>query len=116
TPEFKVDIVLMSLVFLHIPDTQKILQALFNALNNGGKLIIVDFDKNNNVNHPKIHNGFSHDEMKNRLSELGYKSNEIKHFIMGSVFLRNKMHQCLYPVVLNDISQPNHYVEIRSKN
>lgn len=83
TPEFKVDIVLMSLVLLHIPDTQKILQALFNALNNGGKLIIVDFDKNNNVNHPKIHNGFSHDEMKNRLSEVGFKSNEIKTFHYG---------------------------------
>ena len=45
TPKLKADIVLMSLVLLHIPDTKKILQELFNVLNNGGKLIIIDFDK-----------------------------------------------------------------------
>ncbi|MBU5465877.1 class I SAM-dependent methyltransferase [Virgibacillus sp. MSJ-26] len=83
SPDFKVDIILMSLVLLHIPDTQKILKELFNTLNNDGKLIIIDFDKNNNVSHPKIHNGFSHDEMEERLSEVGFKSNEIKTFYYG---------------------------------
>lgn len=83
SPEFKADIILMSLVLLHIPDTQKILKELFNTLNNGGKLIIIDFDKNNNVSHTKIHNGFSHDEMKKRLSKVGFKSNEIKTFYYG---------------------------------
>ena len=83
TPEFKTDIILMSLVLLHIPDTQKILKELLNTLNNGGKLIIVDFDKNNNVSHPKIHNGFSHDEMKKSLSEVGFTANEIKTFYYG---------------------------------
>ena len=34
TPELKADIILMSLVLLHIPDTKKILQELFNILNN----------------------------------------------------------------------------------
>ena len=58
--ELKADIVLMSLVLLHIPDTPKILQGLFNILNEGGKLIIIDFDKNDKINHPKVHNGFSH--------------------------------------------------------
>src|SRR5690625_5679687 len=46
TPELKADIILVSLVLLHIPDSKKILQELFNVLNNGGKLIIIDFDKN----------------------------------------------------------------------
>lgn len=45
TPELKADIVLMSLVLLHIPYTKNILQELFSILNNDGKLIIVDFDK-----------------------------------------------------------------------
>ncbi|SEM51639.1 ubiE/COQ5 methyltransferase family protein [Mesobacillus persicus] len=49
----------MSFVLLHIPDTDKILQELFDILNNGGKLIIVDFDKNDKIHHPKVHNGFS---------------------------------------------------------
>ncbi|MBM7598819.1 ubiquinone/menaquinone biosynthesis C-methylase UbiE [Virgibacillus halotolerans] len=83
TPELKADIVLMSLVLLHIPDTRKILQALYNILNKGGKLIIIDFDKNNNVNHPKIHSGFSHEELKKRLSEVGFTSIEMKTFYHG---------------------------------
>jgi 2-polyprenyl-3-methyl-5-hydroxy-6-metoxy-1,4-benzoquinol methylase len=41
TPELKADIVLMSLVLLHIPDTKKILQELFNILNYDGKLTII---------------------------------------------------------------------------
>ncbi|WP_129728996.1 class I SAM-dependent DNA methyltransferase [Ectobacillus funiculus] len=90
TPELKADIVLMSLVLLHIPDTKKILQELFNILNNGGKLIIIDFDKNDKINHPKVHNGFSHEELKKRLSEVGFKSIEIKTFYHGNCIFMNQ--------------------------
>ncbi|MGM0853451.1 MAG: class I SAM-dependent methyltransferase [Bacillota bacterium] len=90
TPELKADIVLMSLVLLHIPDTKKILQELFNILNDGGKLIIVDFDKNDHINHPKVHNGFSHEELKERLSEVGFNSNEIKTFHHGHRIFMNQ--------------------------
>ncbi|MFK2826773.1 methyltransferase domain-containing protein [Bacillus sp. B190/17] len=83
TPELKADIILMSLVLLHIPDTKKILQELFNTLNNDGKLIMIDFDKNDKINHPKVHNGFSHEELKKRLSEVGFKSIEMKTFYHG---------------------------------
>ena len=84
TTELKADIVLMSLVLLHIPDTKEILQGLFNILNSGGKLIIIDFDKNDKINHPKVHNGFSHEELKKTLSEVGFKSIEIKTFYHGN--------------------------------
>ncbi|WP_339230994.1 class I SAM-dependent methyltransferase [Oceanobacillus sp. FSL K6-2867] len=88
-PKFKADIVLMSLVLLHIPDTQKILQALFNILNDGGKLIIIDFDKNDKINHPKVHNGFSHTELKEKLAEAGFKSTEMKTFYHGNrIFMK----------------------------
>jgi len=80
TPELKSDIIIMSLVLLHIPNTTKILQELFNILNDGGKLIIVDFDKNDKVNHPKVHNGFSHDKLKKQLLDAGFNSTEIKTF------------------------------------
>ena len=90
TPELKADIVLMSLVLLHIPDTKKILQELFNILNNGGKLIIIDFDKNDKINHPKVHNGFSHEELKKRLSEVGFKSSEMKTFYHGNRIFMNQ--------------------------
>lgn len=89
TPELKADIVLMSLVLLHIPDTQKILRELFNVLNDGGKLIIVDFDKNDKIYHPKVHNGFSHEELKKGLSKVGFQSVEIKTFHHGNrIFIK----------------------------
>ncbi|MBP2078421.1 class I SAM-dependent methyltransferase [Oceanobacillus polygoni] len=88
-PELKADIVFMSLVLLHIPDTKKILQALFNILNDGGKLIIIDFDKNDKINHPKVHNGFLHEELKEKLAEIGFKSSEMKTFYHGNrIFMK----------------------------
>ena len=42
---FKVDIILGSLVLLHIPDTDFVLKQLYKHLNPKGKLIIVDFIK-----------------------------------------------------------------------
>ncbi|WP_456276326.1 class I SAM-dependent methyltransferase [Bacillus sp. AK128] len=90
TPELKADIILMSLVLLHIPDTKKIVQELFNILNDGGKLIIVDFDKNDHINHPKVHNGFSHEELKNILSEVGFHSIEMKTFYHGKSIFMNQ--------------------------
>jgi len=82
-PELEADIVLMSLVLLHIPDTKKILQEMFSVLTPGGKLIIVDFDKNENVSHPKIHSGFSQEELNNTLADLGFNSINIKTFHHG---------------------------------
>ncbi|NKE04054.1 class I SAM-dependent methyltransferase [Mesobacillus selenatarsenatis] len=90
TPELKADIVLMSLVLLHIPDTEKILQQLFSILNEGGELIIVDFDKNDQIDHPKVHNGFSHEELKDILSKVGFDSIEIKTFYHGKKIFMNQ--------------------------
>ncbi|TWJ89808.1 tRNA 5-carboxymethoxyuridine methyltransferase [Bacillus licheniformis] len=90
TPELKADIVLMSLVLLHIPDTNKILQELFGILNDGGKLIIIDFDKNDKIQHPKVHSGFSHEELKKRLSDIGFKSTEMKTFFHGRRIFMNQ--------------------------
>jgi ubiquinone/menaquinone biosynthesis C-methylase UbiE len=89
TPDLKADIILMSLVLLHIPDTQKILLELFTILNEGGKLIIVDFDKNEHISHPKVHNGFVHEELKETLSEVGFTSTVIKTFHHGKrIFMK----------------------------
>lgn len=90
TPELKADIILLSLVLLHIPDTEKILQQLFNILTEDGKLMIIDFDKNDKINHPKVHNGFSHEELKNKLSEVGFTSIEIKTFHYGKRIFMNQ--------------------------
>ncbi|MCF2648973.1 class I SAM-dependent methyltransferase [Niallia circulans] len=90
TTELKADIILMSLVLLHIPDTKGILQELFSILNTDGKLIIVDFDKNDNISHPKVHNGFSHEELKKILSEVGFKSSKMKTFYHGNRIFMNQ--------------------------
>ena len=79
-PEIKADIVMMSLVLLYIPNTRAILENVYSVLNKGGKLIIVDFDYNEKVKHPKVHSGFKRDELKRLLSEIGFQSSEIRNF------------------------------------
>jgi len=88
--ELSADIIFMSLVLLHIPDTKKIVQELYSTLNDSGKLIIVDFDKNDKISHPKVHNGFSHEELKELLSETGFKSTKIKTFYYGEQIFMNQ--------------------------
>jgi ubiquinone/menaquinone biosynthesis C-methylase UbiE len=90
TPELKADIVLLSLVLLHIPDTNKIIQELFNILNDGGKLIIVDFDKNDKIHHHKVHNGFRHEELKQKLAQVGFTATEMKTFYHGERIFMNQ--------------------------
>ena|SRR5690625_1659260 len=89
-PSLNSDIIVMSLVLLHIPDTERILQALFTILNDGGKLLIVDFDKNDKVYHPKVHNGFSHEELRKKLFEVGFTSTEIRTFHHGDRIFMNQ--------------------------
>lgn len=90
TPELKADIVLLSQVLLHIPDTEKILQELFNILSSGGKLILIDFDKNENIDHPNVHNGFSHEELNKMLSQVGFTSIDVRTFYHGKRIFMNQ--------------------------
>jgi len=90
TPELKADIVLVSLVLLHIPDTTKILRELYNILNDDGKLIIIDFDKNDKINHPMVHNGFEHNELKQKLQEVGFAATTIETFHHGNRIFMNQ--------------------------
>lgn len=88
-PELKADIILLSLVLLHIPNTKQIITELYNSLHSGGKLILVDFDKNNRIQHPTVHNGFSHDELDRLLSEAGFTSIEMRTFYHGKeIFMK----------------------------
>lgn len=89
TPQLKADIVLLSLVLLHVPDTKQILQELFHILKDNGKLMIVDFDKNKKIYHPKVHNGFVHEELAAILSDVGFKTVTIKTFYHGeNIFMK----------------------------
>ncbi|TGK53033.1 class I SAM-dependent methyltransferase [Leptospira bouyouniensis] len=68
-----VDEILLSLVLLHIPDTEKILRFLYDLLKPGGKLFVVDFDKNQKVSHPKVHNGFNQKDLQELFIKIGFR-------------------------------------------
>lgn len=88
-PEPQADIILVSLVLLHIPETKNILQSLYYALNPGGKVIIVDFDKKEDISHPKVHNGFTHGDLNNKLATVGFEGTKIHTFHHGEkVFMK----------------------------
>ena len=77
------DIVLLSLVMLHIPDTQHLLQQLYQLLKPGGRLLIVDFNKNHSVSHPKVHNGFEQDTLLQLAEAAGFDSVSYETFFEG---------------------------------
>ena len=68
-PTFKVDTILVSLVLLHVPQTEEILACLADMLAEHGQLIIVDFDKNPLVYHERVHNGFEQEQLKQILAK-----------------------------------------------
>ncbi len=89
-PAVQANLILLSLVLLHIPDTENILTKLYEILAPGGQLIIVDFDKNEQISHPKVHNGFSQEELNNRLEKTGFVSATSHTFHRGEKLFMNK--------------------------
>lgn len=81
--DLKVDIILVSLVLLHIPNTELILIKLYNQLKSGGQLIIVDFDLNEKINDSRVHNGFEQNDLKGKLLEAGFKDTSSRIFYKG---------------------------------
>lgn len=84
TPTFSVDQILLSLVLLHIPDTQSILKTLSDRLKPNGKVFIVDFLKNEKVSHPKVHNGFVTEALEQTFKSIGFRA------VISSVILEEK--------------------------
>lgn len=88
--ELGADVILVSLVLLHVPDTPELLRQLYKILNKGGKIIIVDFDKHPEISHPKIHNGFSHEEIRGYIMEAGFNTASVQTFHHGKSIFMNK--------------------------
>lgn len=86
----KADLLLMSLVLLHIPDTEKILRILFETLKPGGRMILIDFEKNDQIDHPKVHNGFSERELSELLEKVGFQTWTRETFYQGEHLFMNK--------------------------
>lgn len=78
------DYIFMSQVLLHIKDIEFVLSRLFNVLNEGGHLLIVDFNKNEKVVSDIVHNGFDQEKLTDIMSNLGYRNIQSKTFYNGS--------------------------------
>lgn len=78
------DYIFMVQVLLHIKDFESVLIKLYNVLNPGGHLIIIDFDKNNEVVSDMVHNGFDQGELKKIMFNLGYRNISSRTFYSGA--------------------------------
>lgn len=77
------DYIFMAQVLLHIPDVEFVLSRLFDVLNEGGHLLIVDFNKNENIVSDIVHNGFHQNELSDMMTKIGYKHIQSKTFYHG---------------------------------
>ncbi|WP_024621088.1 class I SAM-dependent methyltransferase [Metaclostridioides mangenotii] len=89
-PDVKVDFIIVSLVLLHVQKTSILFESLYKLLNLEGELIIVDFDKNEKINHEKVHNGFTHQELYNQAERVGFKDISVRTFYRGKEIFMNQ--------------------------
>ncbi|WP_099467571.1 class I SAM-dependent methyltransferase [Konateibacter massiliensis] len=78
------DYIFMAQVLLHINDVELILSKLYELLNEGGHLLIVDFDKNEKIISDMVHNGFDQAELTAIMTKIGYKDMQSKTFYNGN--------------------------------
>ena len=78
------DYIFMAQVLLHIKDFKSVLLKLYDVLNPGGHLIIIDFNKNDEISSDMVHNGFNQEELTNIMSKIGYKNIRSRTFYNGS--------------------------------
>lgn len=84
------DYIFMVQVLLHIENFQPVLSKLYDVLNPGGHLIIIDFNKNDQIVSDMVHNGFDQEMLADIMSNIGYKSIQSKTFYDGSkIFMGN---------------------------
>lgn len=82
--DFRADYIFMAQVLLHIHDVELLLSRLFDVLNEGGHLLIVDFNKNEKVVSDIVHNGFNQEELTEMMTKIGYSNIQSKTFYNGS--------------------------------
>ena len=78
------DYIFMAQVLLHINDVAPVLSKLYGVLNEGGHLIIVDFDQNDSVVSDIVHNGFNQAELADMMSQAGFQDVQSRVFYTGS--------------------------------
>lgn len=84
------DYIFMAQVLLHINDVELVLSRLYDVLNVGGHLLIVDFNKNEEIVSDKVHNGFDQEELRDLMAKIGYRDIQSKTFYTGSKIFMNQ--------------------------
>jgi len=84
------DYIFMAQVLLHIDDVELVLSRLYDVLNVGGHLLIVDFNKNEEVVSDVVHNGFDQERLIDLMTKIGYRKIQSKTFYTGSKIFMGK--------------------------
>jgi ubiquinone/menaquinone biosynthesis C-methylase UbiE len=84
------DYIFMAQVLLHINDVESVLSRLYDVLNEGGHLLIVDFNKNEEVVSDLVHNGFEQERLIDLMTRIGYREVQSKTFYNGSKIFMGK--------------------------
>lgn len=84
------DYIFMAQVLLHIDNIELVLSRLYDVLNVGGHLLIVDFNKNENVVSDKVHNGFDQENLIELMSKIGYREIQYKTIYSGNKIFMNQ--------------------------
>jgi ubiquinone/menaquinone biosynthesis C-methylase UbiE len=82
--DLQADYIFMAQVLLHIHDVELVLSRLFDVLNVGGHLLIVDFNKNEKVVSDIVHNGFNPEELTDIMTKIRYRDTQFNTFYEGS--------------------------------
>lgn len=86
----RADYIFMVQVLLHIPDVQILLSRLLQTLNDGGHLLIVDFDKNEAIASEHVHNGFHQKQLSGLMTAIGYRNTQSQTFYHGKDIFMGK--------------------------
>ncbi|ULO06901.1 class I SAM-dependent methyltransferase [Paenibacillus sp. 19GGS1-52] len=78
------DYIFMAQVLLHIDDVELLLSRLYDVLNEGGHLLIVDFDKNEEIVSDRVHNGFDQEKLADIMRGIGYTNIKSTTIYTGS--------------------------------
>lgn len=81
--DLRADYIFMAQVLLHIHDVEFVLSRLFEVLNEGGHLLIVDFNEHEKVVSDIVHNGFNQVKLTDMMSKIGYRNIQSKTFYEG---------------------------------
>lgn len=88
--DIRADCILLVNTLIHIKDVELILSRLSSALNAGGRLLIVDFDKTEAIVSDEVHNGFKQTELIALLKKLGFSGASSETFYHGKHNFMNR--------------------------